>query len=200
MAEIMAEPALARMTADEFLRWDYEREGKHELVDGFVLRMMVGARDKHDGITVNVLSELRQRLRGGDCRPRTDDLAVRTTTNGVRRPDVTVDCGPRDPNALEALDPRVVFEVLSPSTRVTDATVKLDEYKSVDGLAHIVIIDPDVVDVVAWSRAGGSEGWTMARFTDLDDALPLAGIGTELPLATIYEDADPAPAPPRLVE
>ena len=198
----MAELAVKHMTADEFLRWDYEREGKHELVDGLVVRLMVGTRDVHDIVVTNVSAALLALLRGSGCRPYSQDKAVRTRSDRIRRPDLTVDCGPRDKNTLEAVAPRAVFEVLSPSTRAIDATLKLDEYQGLDGLAHIVLIDPDVVDIVVWSREDTSAAgrWRAERLSSMEATLALPGIGAALPLAAIYEDADPAPAPPRPVE
>ena len=182
----MSTAAVHGLTAEEFLAWDLENEGKHELVDGLVVRMMSGAKDVHDVITVNVISELRQRLRGGDCRPFTDDKAVRTAINRVRRPDVTIDCGPRDRNDLEAASPCVVFEVLSPSTRVIDMMGKLDEYRHVDTIEHVVLIDPDRCDVQVWSREGSN--WTSERLRDLEATLRLQAVDADLPLAAIYED------------
>ena len=76
----------------------------------------------------------------------------------MRRPDVTVDCGPTADNALERARPTAVFEVLSPSTRKTDRFRKLEEYRAVDGLMHVVLIDPDRPVVLlytpAWATCG----------------------------------------------
>lgn len=51
------------MTADEFLVWCLDQEGKWELVDGEPLLMMAGATDRHDRVVVNLIAMLRSRLR-----------------------------------------------------------------------------------------------------------------------------------------
>ena len=187
----MSSAALREMTADEFLAWDLAQDGKHEFVDGLVVRMMTGTKRVHDRITVNVIATLRSQLRGSGCTPHTDDLAVRTAINRVRRPDVLVDCDPGDRDDLEAAAPRAVFEVLSPSTRVIDMVGKRDEYRHVETIEHVVLIDPDRCDVRVSSREGGA--WTSERLRELDAVLRLPAIGAELPLATIYEDVALAP-------
>src|SRR5262249_10274870 len=139
-------------TVKEFFAWQEGQADRYELVDGFPVRMMAGARNVHDDIVVNVLAELRDQLRGRDCRPFTGDGAIETKSGQIRRPDVGVDCGRRDPNATKA-SPRVVVEILSPTTRDFDTIDKLDEYKTVESLDRIVVIEPNAPQVIVWARA-----------------------------------------------
>src|SRR6202041_1457742 len=110
-------PVLRRWTVDEFFDWQARQPERYELVDGFPIRMMAGARNVHDDIVVNLLAELRTQLRGSGCRPFTGDGSIETIPGQIRRPDVGVDCGQRDPAGLKAALPRMVAEVLSPTTR-----------------------------------------------------------------------------------
>jgi hypothetical protein len=84
---------------------------RYELVDGFPVRMMAGAKNVHDDIVVNVLTDLRNQLRGSDWWPFTGDGSVETKPGQIRRPDVGVDCGRRDPNSTMASSPRVLVEI-----------------------------------------------------------------------------------------
>jgi Uma2 family endonuclease len=86
---------------------------------------------------------LGNQLNGNPCQPFTDESAVRIPNGNTRRPDVGVDCGHFDPDALAVEAPRLVLEVLSPTTSIFGMFDKLDEYKTVPGLARIVLIDPD---------------------------------------------------------
>ena len=140
----MAHPALRRMTPEEFYRWSGEEGARYELVDGVPLRTMTGASQKHDTITLNVLAALRRKLRGSPCRAHTADIAIATMSGNLRRPDAQVDCGSRADTAYEATSPRLVVEVLSPSTRQTDLVLKLEEYKALPSLAYILLVEPDV--------------------------------------------------------
>jgi Uma2 family endonuclease len=109
---MMAEPQLRRMSQDEFFAWQERQDQLYELVDGMPvlpLKIMTGASQAHDRVVVNI-----------PCRPTTDDLAVRIPAGNVRRPDVTVECGEAGRRELAVREPRVVIEVLSPSTMTFD--------------------------------------------------------------------------------
>jgi Uma2 family endonuclease len=114
----MSEPQTRRMTPDEFFEWQKKQDKNYELVDGLPLlplKAMTGATRAHDRLTVRLLSSLSRQLGNGPCEPLTQDIAIRTPL-GVRRPDVLVDCGSLGPRSVEAAEPRIVVDVLSPST------------------------------------------------------------------------------------
>jgi Uma2 family endonuclease len=193
----MSEGAIRRMTADEFLEWDLTAPGgRHELVDGVPVpqhgwqggapKAMTGASQRHDLIVVNALADLRVKLRGGPCRPLTADVAVRMPNGQVRRPDVGVHCGELDEGAVFVTDPRLVVEVLSPSTRAFDRMRKLEEYKTVPSLAYILLIDPDAPEAMLWSRED-TGAWTHVVTDGLETTLHLPELGVSLRLADLYE-------------
>jgi Uma2 family endonuclease len=103
------------MTPEEFFQWQLGQEDRYELVDGFPVKMMTGASERHDRIVVNIIAGLHAQLRGTRCRPVTDDVAVRTRINSLRRPDITVTCGEARDDSYEAQEPKMIVEVLSPS-------------------------------------------------------------------------------------
>jgi Uma2 family endonuclease len=113
---------------------------------------MVGTRRAHDRVGMNAIREVGVQLRGKRCQPFGESLAVRIPTKNIRRPDLGIDCSPFDGNAMEAAEPRLVVEVLSPSTRGLDQIVELDEYKSVPTLDYILLIDLEVAEIAVWAR------------------------------------------------
>jgi Uma2 family endonuclease len=60
----MSDLAQLPWTIAQFLAWQSTRQERYELVDGRPVRMTAGARNKHDDIVVNLLTELRRQLRG----------------------------------------------------------------------------------------------------------------------------------------
>lgn len=181
----MNAPVRKLMSADEFLLWSLDQEGRWELVRGVPVLAMAGAKRRHDKIVVRVISFLDRRLGDGPCVPCTDDQGLRTGYYGVRRPDVSVDCGATDEDALESSSPTVAFEVLSPSTRKKDIRDKVGEYKGVGSLRHIVLIEPDRPCVRHYSRTDETP-WTLQELEGLDREVDLAAIGVRLPLTEIY--------------
>ena len=191
----MGEQALAPMSVDEYYAWGELQEERYEYVDGFPVRMMSGASRRHDQIVVNIIAELRQQLRGGSCRPFTADTAVATRVTRRRRPDIGIESGERRDADYAANAPRVVVEVLSPSTREFNLYGKLDEYKALDSLDTILLVEPNAPDVMVWTRPSGGE-WSHERVEGLEAEVALASVGARLRLAEIY-DGLTFPAPPR---
>ncbi|MGU3536916.1 Uma2 family endonuclease [Methylobacterium sp. A54F] len=194
----MLERSPQPMSVAAFFAWQERQADRYELVGGVPVRLMAGARNVHDDIVVNLVAALHVRLRGSGCRPFTGNGSLETLPGQIRRPDVGVDCGPRDPNALKAAEPRIVVEVLSPSTRDFDAFEKFAEYRAVDSLAAILLVEPNAAEVRLWTRAP-DRSWQAARIAGLDAVLPLDTLGLTLPLAEIY-DGVTFPARPRLVQ
>ena len=193
----MAEPLEPAWTVDEFFAWAERQQDRYELVNGRPVRMMAGAKNAHDDIVVNVLAELRAQLRGSGCRPFTGDGAIETYPGQIRRPDVGVDCGRRDPDGYKAAAPRLVMEVLSPTTRDFDSIGKLEEYKRVVGLDYILFVEPNEPLVSLWSR--GEEGWWLeTRIESLEATVDLAKLGASLDMRAVYDDVA-FPDNPRLV-
>jgi Uma2 family endonuclease len=181
--------ASRRWQPEEFFAWQERQPERYELVDGFPVRMMAGAKNVHDDIVVNVLTELRNQLRGSGCRPFTSDGSVETKPGQIRRADVGVDGGRRDPNATKATSPRVVAEVLSPTTRDFDTIGKLEEYKLVESLECIVVIEPNAPEVIVWARAD-DRSWRKAIRQGLDQEIDIPEIGVTLPLKEIYDGVE----------
>ena len=75
-------------------------------------------------------------LENSSCEPHGSDMAIQTRENGVRYPDVTIDCGSPgdDVDDTRLTNPRVVIEILSPSTREYDLLVKSAEYRVITSI------------------------------------------------------------------
>jgi len=186
----MAEPQLRRMTQDEFFDWQERQEHLYELVDGIPvlpLKMMTGASQRHDRVAVNVIASLHGQLRGGPCRPTTDDLAVRIPSGNVRRPDVTVECGGQGGlREFAVREPRVVIEVLSPSTMSFDRIRELPEFQTIPSVQHILLIDTETPRADLWSRQDDGH-WLQTKCDGLDAKVALPAIGASLALADVFE-------------
>ncbi len=193
----MSDPVLQPWTVDRFFAWQALQPERHELVGGFPVRMMAGARNVHNSIVINILEELRGQLRGSGFRPFSGDGSIETIPGQIRRPDAGVDCGPRDPDGFRAALPRMVAEVLSPTTRDFDTFEKLAEYKLVESLDTIVIVEPNAPEVSVWSR-GQDRVWIRRLVDGLDGEVDMPSIGVTLPLAEIYDGME-FPVRPRLV-
>jgi Uma2 family endonuclease len=184
----MSEPQRQHMTPEEFFEWQTHQDRNYELVNGIPilpLKAMTGATLRHDTVTVNALIALGNQLRGGPCRPRTDDAAIRISVSRIRRPDLIIDCGAMRDSAMEAQEPRLVLEVLSPSTMSLDRFQKLDEYKTHPSIQLILLAETRRAKVGLWRRQEAD--WAVEEYEGLQATIELPEIRASLPLAELYE-------------
>ena len=162
---------------------------KHEWFDGEVFSM-AGGTPEHSEIAVNIMIGLGTRLRDKPCRVYNGDLQVKIEATGLRTyPDVSVVCPPKrfdpnDPNAL--LNPKILIEVLSPSTENYDRTVKFDHFKQIESLTDYLLISTDCVRVEQYKRIENGT-WSVETFTSLSEIVTLESADVELPLEEVYE-------------
>ena len=181
----MSEAARRKMTADEFYAWVRTRtEGRYELVDGEPV-MMAGATNRHDRVMRNAMRHLGNHLDRYPCQPFSNGIYIVIPAGNRRQADVGVDCGTPDDMSMDADMPTMVLEVLSPTTRQFDRFEKVEEYKTVPTLQHIVLVDPDYPQVRVFNRLP-DRSWTSTRLAGLDAELELPRIDFRLPLRALY--------------
>ena len=89
--------------------------------------------------------------------------------------------------------------MLSASTRDFDLFQKLEEYKTIPSLRHVVIVNPDEPQVICWTCTEG-QAWDYRLVEGLDAALDLLDLKLTLALADLYEGLDCRPRPRLVIE
>ena len=181
-------PNPQRMTIEAFRDWAQRRpEGERwELVEGYPLRMMAGAKRSHRVVTNNIAVALTPAAKANGCDTATHDANVTTGPSSSRLPDIVVDCDPPDDDAMGTGRPVIIVEVASPGTRHVDQSDKLDEYRALDDARVVMLVEPDIVAVKLYRRDDTGE-WRTERYGRLSDVVPLPEIGAALPVAVIYD-------------
>ncbi len=140
----MNAPAIKRMTVPEFLAWaETQEKGRYELVRGEIVAM-APERAEHVRAKQRALRSLETAIAraGVGCEAFVDGLAIVVDDETSYEPDALANCGERiADNTMVAPHPVIAVEVLSPSTREIDKSVKLADYFRVPGLSHYLIID-----------------------------------------------------------
>jgi Uma2 family endonuclease len=175
----------SRMTVDEFLIWAQERPGRYELFRGEVFPMSPETTG-HVKIKGAVYRTLYAAVRqsGCPCHVLSDGATVRVDSMTAYEPDALVYCGlERALSDVEVPDPLILVEVLSPSTRQIDASVKLGGYFRLPSVAHYLIVDPVEPMIVHHSRKPGEDIVTRVV---TEGAIRLEPPGIEIVLAEIY--------------
>ncbi len=171
-------------------------DAKYEYYNGYV-RLMAGGTNQHSIICMNIGTALSNALRGSGCRAFTSDARVELSPNSYVYPDVTVSCSPKDlTESYPVRSPRVVFEVLSPSTANYDRKEKTKWYRACASIEAFVLIDPEQLLVEVFQRDGVF--WHHFPYDTADALIDIAPLGIQIPIAEFYQDIDlpPVPQPP----
>lgn len=185
----------------------YRGTERFELIDGDIA-LMAPATVTHATIVTNIGSALHNARGRHGCRVYMGDLGSQRTSAADElyrpTPDVIVRCAdaalqaPLPPSTRYLTDATVVVEVHSPTTIDRDRGIKLDFYKSLTTLKHIVHIYQDDVRVELYTRTQPTDPaqqddpdfiWGVPLVsTQLGDTLALTALQFEMTLAAIYED------------
>jgi len=154
-----------------------------EYLDGEIFAM-AGGTPEHGMVAARMIQQLGAIL-PGSCRVMTSDVRIRILASGLSTfPDVSVVCGDleRAPGDAQAVvNPVVVVEVLSPSTRDYDAGDKLRHYQQLASVRFVLLVEPDMPKVTAVKRT--PDGW---KTTEHTGEVGLAELGT-LCVAALYD-------------
>ena len=178
-------PVREPVTLERYIEIAAASEHRIEYIDG-VIHPMYGARNNHGEIQLNLAIALR-RLKPFGYRLLSDAVSVLPTPTTVFFPDMSVVREPAQYADVDSdlLNPVMVVEVLSPSTRDKDLYDKLPRYLDMPSMEHILIIEQDFVSVEHHRRIGNI--WTQTTYTDLADIVALDSLGASLPLAQVYD-------------
>ena len=187
----MVELARQRFDYSEYLLLEEVATVKHEFLDGHVWAM-AGGSPEHAAVCSNVTALLHTSLRGRPCRVYSSDLRIRVRATGLGTyPDITVVCGqlerdPDDGKGHTVVNPRLLVEVLSPSTQEYDRGEKLEHYKTIASLGEVVLVAHDRRQVEVYRREPDG-AWSRHVAVD-DETLRLTSLDCDLSLADVYRD------------
>jgi Uma2 family endonuclease len=183
-----------RYTPQEYYALEREAEYKSDYYQGEIFAMAGGTRN-HSRICTNITRQVGNRLEGTNCVEFQSDLRVKVKATGLRTyPDASVFCGPMeaDPEDSEKqtfTNPAVLFEVLSKTTEAYDRGLKCEHYRRIESLNTIVLLwQKEPRAQIHERQQDGS--WSAREVSGLDSNLPIVSLGTEIPLARLYDQVD----------
>jgi len=181
------DPYRRLMSVEEYLELDRSSpDTRYEYIDG-VVTMLAGGTANHSRISVNVVSLLQAALRGSPCEVFNSDLRVRISSTRYLLPDASVSCDPLDLQGENDIicTPRLIVEVLSPSTEAADRGKKFRYYQSCPSIQEYVLISSQEQAVDVYRRASDNL-WTLHPFGP-GDMVELKCINVSLPFEALYE-------------
>jgi Uma2 family endonuclease len=188
----IAEPAPAYaetlplyMTLEQYLEFEEKSPLRHEYVNGVVQAMSTPSL-AHAIIADELSFVFKAHLRGSPCRvfASIHQLRINSATDDiVYRPDVTVACNSEEWGKNYVCNPKLVAEVLSPSTERIDRREKALTYRAVNSIEEYVLIEQDKHKVIIHRRA---ENWVPHIYEGAESVAEFRSISLVVPLTQIY--------------
>lgn len=175
-----------KLSVAEYLESEKSSPVKREYVDGEVFAM-AGTSRNHNRIIKNILSKIGEHLRGSDCEPFFVDIKVRVEKlNRFYYPDIVVVCDEDKEDEYYAVKPKLIIEVLSRSTSLTDRREKMFAYKEIESLEEYILIEQDKIYAEIYRRRADSDLWDWIEFFP-DEEIEFASINFKMVMSEIYE-------------
>lgn len=182
-------PVYKNISAAEYLAVERNAFEKHEFYQGEVFAMS-GASLKHNKIFSRIFGELASKLKGKNCMPFGSDLRIHIPKNTLYTyPDISIVCGETEctDNFFDTvLNPSVIIELLSKSTRNYDKGEKFSLYRDIDSLQEYILIDTERINVEKHIR-NHDNSWQLTEFKSLEDSFLINTVDLSIALNDIYE-------------
>ncbi|WP_029526446.1 Uma2 family endonuclease [Polaromonas glacialis] len=174
-------------TAADYLAWEAAQLDRHEYIDGEVFAM-AGAEDRHVTVTMNLAFALRQHLSGSPCRTYMSNMRLHVAAaNSYFYPDVLVTCSALDlASPMVKTEPKLIAEVLSPSTAAYDRGLKFSHYRRIASLEEYVVIDLDTRSTDCFRKRDDGL-WVLHPFAR-GETVVLASVALELSAAQLFAE------------
>jgi Uma2 family endonuclease len=178
------------MSVEEYLQLDdHAIDAKYEYLNG-VARPMAGGSGEHDQIARNTANAIEEHFQSGPCFVRGSDMRVLVSeaTGAYAYPDVTISYDVADRRRGNKLirSPRVVVEVLSPSTEKDDRTIKFQAYQTYPTIQEIVLISQFAPHVEVYQRREDGTAWGYTLYGP-GSTVELTSVDVHLSMDEIYK-------------
>ena len=188
------EPAIAynqqKISIEEYLEMENAFLEKHEYYQGEIVAM-AGPKMSHNVISGNIFVALSNKLRGKKCKPFNSDQRIHIPINTLfTYPDVSIICGEiifLNNDEFNVLNPTVIIEVLSKSTKNYDRGEKFKLYRDIPALKEYILVDSESIHIEVF-RLNEKNHWKLKEYDNANELLPIKAISENILISDIYED------------
>ena len=177
---------------EEYLELEETAEFRSEYHAGKIIPM-TGGTTNHNQITGNIYMALRLALKGQEYDVFISD--VRLWIPRIRSyvyPDVMVIAGKpeyHDNRKDTIVNPQVIIEVLSKSTKGYDLGDKFSYYRTIPTFQEYILIDQQKIAIEQYYKQANKR-WSFAEYNEEDTDLFFNSLQVQVPLVDIYEKVD----------
>ena len=178
------------LSLQAYLEWENAQAERHEFYRGEVFGM-TGGRRSHGRVTANLVRHLGNQLAGTPCQVFSESMKIQIADDAILYPDIFVTCDKQDLQTdIIFRSPKLVLEVLSPSTQAYDRSQKFALYRRLPSLKEYVLIDPETRRAEIFRI--NAEGLFVLYDMSESETLELTSIGCEVAIADVFDGIDTA--------
>jgi Uma2 family endonuclease len=182
---VVAHSQRQKISIAEYLKLDRTSETYYEYIDGYAYALARGIA-AHSLLAVNIIYLLNEQLQSGPCRVFNSDMRVQLNEKRYVYPDATVSYDLADSERGNEIlrSPRLIIEILSPTTELYDRGQKFSYYQECSSLQEYVLISTQRQMVEIYRRSGPA--WIYHRYCP-GQTVALESLDIQIPFAAIYE-------------
>lgn len=177
------------VTEEQYLTMERAAPFRSEYLRG-AMHAMAGSSPEHSRITARIISLLDGQLKE-PCVVYTSDLRLYMGATGLYTyADAVILCGKPERKAGTTdvvLNPRVIVEVLSKSTRDYDSGDKFENYKSIPSFMEYLLIEQDKPLVTSFLRLDTGWDWRPHSYEGREGVIELGSVPVSLQIERIYQ-------------
>ncbi len=187
-----------RYTVDEYLTLERQAEERSFYLDGRIVAM-AGESAAHADITVNLTGLLFNHFKGTSCRVRVQDTKGRSgiaPLQGTLRQgmfsysDLVVVCEDvefHDAFKEVILNPRVIFEILSPNMESFDRGEKFHRYRIRNISLHDYVLVSQDKPIIEVFSAQSDKSWVLRFYEGVKASAEIPSISCTIKLREVYD-------------
>ncbi len=179
-------------TPEEYLELEVEAEERHEYIDGEVI-CVTGGTPNHNQIAGNFYAALNFALKGQPYRVFVTDQRLWIPAKHIYTyPDVIIVQGDlqfQEGRKDTLINPLMIAEVLSNSTKNYDRVEKFAAYRTIPGFQEYVLIDQYSIHIEHYYKTEPNQ-WFFSEYEGKDTTFSLLSISFQIVLGDLYDKVD----------
>ena len=178
---------ILKLSAEQYLDIDRKAELKSEFHDG-ILFPIVAVSLRHGMIAVNAAKILAMRLENSSCAAATSPVRVRVRADKFVYPDILVFCGKpalTDESQDTITNPKVIVEVLSPSTADYDYGAKFAYYRELASFEEYLLVSQTEPKAEVFQKSPDGY-WILRTIAGPGARVQMQSLKIEFPLEDLY--------------
>ncbi|MEM8832620.1 MAG: Uma2 family endonuclease [Cyanobacteria bacterium P01_G01_bin.19] len=179
-------------TVEEYFEWEFSSQERYEYADGEI-RLLAGGTPNHNFVVGNLLVVLKSLLKNQyyDVFVLAQRLWLRDR-NIYTYPDIMVLKQPielQEGRTDTVMNPCLIAEVLSTSTKDYDRSEKFLAYRTVAAFREYLLIDQYQIHVEHYVKTAANQ-WLLSEYKDPEVTLNLSSVNLQLKIADLYENIE----------